>query len=238
MTARAGEPHVRVYSEERDRPTLIVVDQRMSMFWGTAHNMKSVTAAECAAIVAFRILAQGDRVGGIVFGDRDIAEVRPQRTRAALNRVLNRIALANSALGAEVEAPTPTPINAVLKAVRRIAKRDHLVIILSDFDAVDDQTRHLLGGIAQRNDLVLGLVTDPSAHDLSPGGQLTVSDGRLQVEVDLGDTGQREAVLQVSHDRLARVLDWQNHMNVSILPLSASEETLPQLQALLLGRPR
>ena len=69
-TARTGEPHVRVFTEERDRPALLVVDQRMSMFFGTQLNMKSVTAAEAAAIVGFRILAQGDRVGGIVFDDQ------------------------------------------------------------------------------------------------------------------------------------------------------------------------
>ena len=35
VTARTGEPHVRVYTEERDRPALLVVDQRMSMFFGS-----------------------------------------------------------------------------------------------------------------------------------------------------------------------------------------------------------
>ena len=33
-TARTGTPHVRVFTEERDRPALLVVDQRMSMFFG------------------------------------------------------------------------------------------------------------------------------------------------------------------------------------------------------------
>ena len=49
-TARTGSPHVRVFTEERDRPALLVVDQRMSMFYGSVLNMKSVTAAEAAAI--------------------------------------------------------------------------------------------------------------------------------------------------------------------------------------------
>ena len=44
-TARTGRPHVRVFTEERDRPALLVVDQRMSMFFGSQLNMKSVTAA-------------------------------------------------------------------------------------------------------------------------------------------------------------------------------------------------
>ena len=81
VTARTGEPHVRVYTEERDRPALILVDQRMSMFFGSKHNMKSVTAAEAAALAAFSILDQGDRIGGIVFGDEMVAELRPLRSR-------------------------------------------------------------------------------------------------------------------------------------------------------------
>ena len=81
VTARKGEPHVRVYTEERDRPALLLVDQRLSMFFGSRLNMKSVTAAEAAAVAAWRILDAGDRVGGIVFGDRDMVEFRPQRSR-------------------------------------------------------------------------------------------------------------------------------------------------------------
>src|SRR5215467_15627938 len=40
-TARAGKPLVRVFTEERDRPTCIVVDQRQSMFFGTRFAFKS-----------------------------------------------------------------------------------------------------------------------------------------------------------------------------------------------------
>src|SRR5688572_30628389 len=40
VTARTGEPHVRVYTEERDRPAILVVDQRQDMFFGSVLNMK------------------------------------------------------------------------------------------------------------------------------------------------------------------------------------------------------
>ena len=52
VTARMRKPHVRVYTEERDRPCLLVVDQRQSMFFGTRRCMKSVAAAEVAALAA------------------------------------------------------------------------------------------------------------------------------------------------------------------------------------------
>ena len=45
VTARTRKPHVRVYTEERDRPVLLVVDQRLGMFFGSRRAMKSVVAA-------------------------------------------------------------------------------------------------------------------------------------------------------------------------------------------------
>lgn len=41
---RTGKPVVRTFTEERDRPALIVVDQRMSMFFGSSRSFKSATA--------------------------------------------------------------------------------------------------------------------------------------------------------------------------------------------------
>src|SRR6516162_9744704 len=49
VTVRLQKPHIRVYNEERDRQALLVVDQRLSMFFGSRLAMKSVTAAQAAA---------------------------------------------------------------------------------------------------------------------------------------------------------------------------------------------
>src|SRR5215468_9627102 len=70
VTARLRAPHVRVFNEERDRPAVLLVDQRLSMFFGSRLAMKSVAAARAAAIAAWRVLGVGDRVGAIVFNDR------------------------------------------------------------------------------------------------------------------------------------------------------------------------
>jgi hypothetical protein len=40
-------------------------------------------------------------------------------------------------------------------------------------------------------------------------------------------------VQKVSSDRLQGILDWQQELGVPIFPLSAGEETLPQLRRLL-----
>ena len=54
VTARTRSPHVRVYTEEKDRAVLLIVDQRINMFFGTRDKLKSVTAAELAALGAWR----------------------------------------------------------------------------------------------------------------------------------------------------------------------------------------
>ena len=238
VTARTGKPHVRVMTEERDRPALIVVDQRMSMFFGSRLNMKAVTAAEAAALAAFRILDQGDRVGGIVFGDETIAEIRPQRSRAALNRFLAALADANGLLRADARPLAPVPLTHVLRAVARIAPRNHLVIVLSDFDVVDDETRRVVSGLSRKNDLVLILVSDPFAEDMPEGLRLIVSDGELQAEVDTGDPTAHRNLREMARGRLAEVLDWQRTTGVPVLPLSAAKETLPQMRRLMGLRPR
>jgi uncharacterized protein (DUF58 family) len=69
-----------VYTEERDRPTLLVIDQRQSMFFGSHRAMKSVVAAEVAGLSAWRVLQAGDRVGAFVFDDEEAVEIPPQRS--------------------------------------------------------------------------------------------------------------------------------------------------------------
>ncbi len=238
VTARTGTPYVRVFTEERDRPALIVVDQRMSMFFGSELNMKSVTAAECAALAAFRILDQGDRVGGIVFGDQVIAEVKPKRNSAALNRFLVALSEANSLLKADAPDVEPVTLNQVLRAVARIAPRNHLLIFLSDFSETDDQTKGLISGLSRHNDVIIGLISDPYAHDLPKGMKLVVSDGVLQAAIDTNDKDTHRQLSELATGRLAEILDWQRTLGIPVLPLSSAQDSLTQMRTLMGLGPR
>ncbi len=233
-TARTGSPHVRVFTEERDRPALLVVDQRMSMFYGSRLNMKSVTAAEAAAIAAFCVLDAGDRVGGLVFDDETQVEHPPRRSARTLYALLESIAGMNGALNADRAATEQRGgLNDVLKSVARLAHHDHLILVFSDFDGIDDHTHRHLTGIAAHNDLILMLVTDPTAEELDPGQRIIIGEGQMQAELDLGSSSLRETITHFSRQRLERILRWQTAINLSVLPLSAGEETLPQIRRLM-----
>jgi uncharacterized protein (DUF58 family) len=233
-TARTGSPHVRVFTEERDRPALLVVDQRMSMFFGSQLNMKAVTAAEAAAITAFRVLNASDRVGGIVFNDEQQVDFAPRRSQRTVFALLESIVEMNSALHADKAVePSSDNLNSALGSVARLAHHDHLIVVFSDFDGVDEMTRRRLSGIAAHNDVLLVLVYDPMAEQIKPGARTIIGDGHMQAEIDLGSASTRDAVSNYTRARLGKIQSWQAAINLSVLPLSSGEETLPQMRRLM-----
>ncbi|BDB25476.1 DUF58 domain-containing protein [Cupriavidus sp. P-10] len=237
VTARTGKPHVRVYSEEKDRPVLLVVDQRINMFFGSRRAMKSVSAAEAAALAAWRVLAEGDRVGGVVFGDTQIAEFRPRRSRQAVQQLLGGIATLNQALRPDAPARRAAgQLNAALDRAVRLGSHDCLVIVISDFDGHDARTRDLMLSLAARNDVLTMLVHDPFLSELPASGQLVVSDGELQVELGFGQAAVRRSIAEFADTHGRELLDWHHAIGVPLLPLSAAEDTALQLRRLL-GRP-
>ena len=58
----------------------------------------------------------------------------------------------------------------------------------------------------------------------------------LQADLDLESKDVHEAVARYNTERLERIDNWQMEINLSVLPLSAGEETLPQVRRLM-GRP-
>jgi uncharacterized protein (DUF58 family) len=234
VTARMGEPYVRVYTEEKDRQAIIVVDQRIEMFFGTRWAMKSVTAAETAALAAWRVFGQGDRVGALVFNDTGIDAIRPKRSRATVMQVLKTIAARNQELTAASPArPAPGQLNAALRQAARETPHDAVVIVISDFSGADEATRDLLARIAARNDVIGVLVYDPFLLELPASGTLVVTDGDLQVELGFGRARMRKSILDFADALGRRVLAWQRELNVPMLPVSTAEDTATQIRHLL-----
>lgn len=236
VTARAQKPYVRIYSEERDRPTMLVVDQRINMFFGSRMSMKSVVAAEIAALAAWRVFHQGDRAGAFIFNDDSTEEVRMHRSRATVLRILNRIANQNHMLRADSPAQSkPQRLNEVLDSVARVCRHDALILIASDFDGADQRTRDLLLGLSRSNDVICCLAYDPLAVKLPPSGQLVVSNGELQVELQLGQEKVRQNILEASDKRIRFILAWQHELGIPVLPISTAEN-VPQQVSHLLGQ--
>ncbi len=239
VTARTRQPHTRVFTEERDRPVLLLVDQRAAMFFGTRHAMKSVTAAEAAALGAWRALGVGDRVGALVFGDAACDAIAPRRDHATVLRILRAIVARNCALNAGMPVTDGAPmLNRMIESATRLARHDHLVVVISDFDGADDATRDMLKRLAVHNDVLCVPVYDPSAENLPRSGDLRVSDGRLEVLLPLGSGRVHREVADFASGRIAAILEFPRSIGVPVLPLSAGEDATAQVLKLLGARRR
>ncbi len=234
VTARTGKPHVRVYTEERDRTALLVVDQRIGMFFGTSLNLKSVTAAQIAAASAWRVTGSGDRVGAVVFDDSEIEEVRPHRSGQTVLRILHALVDKNSALRADSPARSnPAMLNEVLRGVARNVSHDYLILVVSDFDGADDETTRLVTRLAYHNDVIAIPVYDPSSQELPATGRMVASDGEVQIEIDFGKKSSRRRLLDFAGGRLASVMAWQQKIGVPVMPMSTAEDVMDQARRLL-----
>ncbi|MGO7635505.1 DUF58 domain-containing protein [Rhizobium leguminosarum] len=234
VTARTSRPVVRVYSEEKERPALIIVDQRINMFFGSRRSMKSVTAAEAAMLCAWRILGSGDRVGGFVFGESETSEVKPHRSRNAVIAFAEKIARQNASLHADSKSePDLQALDMVLSAVANIAHHDHLVVIVSDFDGHTATTRDILLRLSSRNDVICLLVYDPFLLELPTSGDIVVSGGGPQAELALRTASVRSSIDAFARNRGRELRAWQRQLGLPMLPISAAEETAPQLRRLL-----
>lgn len=230
-TARLRSPHVRVYSEERERPVLLVVDQRRPMFFGSRRAMKSVTAAEVAALGAWRALRTGDRVGGIVFNETEIVDIRPHRSQTQVLRILHEVVRLNHALAAKDPASGGITLNQALEAALRRANHDHLVVLISDFDGADEETRGLATRIAAHNDLLAVAVYDPLGASLQPHPGMVAESGGERITLPL-HAGFPAAFQQAFARRIDEWTEIFRALKVPVLPISSAEPPADQLRAL------
>ena len=196
VTARTGNAHTKLFREERERPVLVVIDQRSNMFFGSSHCFKSVLAAQLASLVAWSALEAGDRVGGLVFNDREHREVRPRRSRRTVLALLSELASYNQALPLDT-SPQEDSFAIMLSNLRRIARPGSSLFLVSDFrGAGDEHAREHLFQLAQHTEITAIGCSDPMESELPRAGNYAVTDGELRSELQTADRRLRKRYRQ------------------------------------------
>jgi len=233
VTARTRSPHVRVYTEEKDRAVVLIVDQRINMFFGTRDKLKSVTAAELAALGAWRAVDVGDRIGAVVFNDTEIVDIRPQRSQQTVMSLLGTIVRMNHALQADDQVePGPDMLNRALEKALQLVPHDALVVMISDYFGVDERTEQLTAKMAEHNDVLALLVHDPIR--LRPAQQrVTVSDGSLQMEINFADKRVREKLAENYYEEQQYITHFLNKLAAPLLMISNEGDVVNQVRRLL-----
>jgi uncharacterized protein (DUF58 family) len=229
VTARTGEPHVRVHLAERVLITWLVLDTSPSMRFGTADRRKADVAEGVAIAIGHVATRRGNRLGIVTFGDASPRSLPPRQGRVGV------IGLLTALRSESDDAPTgPTSLAEAVTRTGSLARQRSLVVIVSDFRGPLDWRRRLLE-LAGRHDVIAVEIRDPREQELPNAGELWLVDpetGR-QLRVDTRNAKLRARFATAAAEErsgLARVLA---SLGVRHVVLSTSGEWLRTLAVFL-----
>ncbi|WP_067521476.1 DUF58 domain-containing protein [Endozoicomonas ascidiicola] len=231
VTARRMKPHTKIFQEERERPVMILLDQRHSLFFGSRLNFKSVTAAEIAALIAWATLNHGDRIGGVIFNEQELQETRPKRSRKTLMHWLNQTEIMNRklSLAAVASHDAANGMARALRHVRRVTHPGTQIFFISDFQHMNEESAQHLAQLARNNEVMAINVSDPLEQELPKPDQYRITDGLHTLTVN---TGRSELRRQFQHNYQQQQEQLQSLLSRYRIPLiqaSAAEPTAMQM---------
>ncbi len=228
VTARTGDPHTKVFREERERPVLIWLDLNASMFFATRGCFKSVSASKIAALLAWSTSAQNDRLGALIFAGKDHTELKPRRGKSAvldlIGRTCNHPAWINS------DHNQPRNMAHAMSRLRKVTRPGSLLFLISDFRDMDEQAESHLINVARHNDVVLIQVYDPIEAELPPAGSYRVSDGDNELQLNTADKKLRRQYRQRFDQRQSKLARLCRQQRMYLLPVSTQDDVLSSLQ--------
>jgi uncharacterized protein (DUF58 family) len=232
VTARTGEPHVRVLFAERVLVTWVVLDTSASMAFGTTDRRKADVAEGVALAIGHVATRRGNRLGLVTFGDSSPRSSPPRQGRVGLIGLLT--ALRREDDEARVGA---TSLGEALTRTGALARQRALVVVVSDFRGPQDWRRPLLA-LAGKHDVVAVEIRDPLEQRLPNAGELWLVDpetGR-QLRVDTGDARLRDRFAKAAAEERSGLASGLSSAGVRHLVLETSGDWLRSLAMFLRRR--
>ncbi len=182
VTARTGDPYIKIFEEEREQTLMLCVDISPSGSFGSQSQTKMDLAIEICAVLAFSAIKNSDKVGLVLFSDHIEKVVPPKKGRTHVLRLIREL---------YTTRPTGsgTDIGGALSYVNRLLDRRAIVILASDFqDSGFDKPLRITN---QKHDLVSIIVNDELEDELPEAGIIPLRDAETGKEI-LIDTSSKK----------------------------------------------
>ncbi len=161
VTARFGDPYVKVFEEERELTVMIMVDMSASMNFGTNAQLKLETITEIAAVLAFSAIQNNDKCGLILFTDKVHTFIPPKKGKKHILRMIRELLDFDEERG-------ETNVAEALKYFSRTIKKRSIAFVMSDF--IDNGYQDALKLASKRHDVVGIQITDKRENELPKMG--------------------------------------------------------------------
>ena len=239
VTARAGRPFVKKFTEERELTILLMVDVSASGNFGSAAQSKRELAAEIASVLAFSAIRNHDKVGLVLYSDQIEEYIAPKSGRSHVMRMVREV------LFYEPKGRGTDTVRA-LDFANRVTRRKAIVFLLSDFQSPVEgalnltNLRRAMKQTSRRHDLVALHIQDAREKSLPDVGIVALEDAETGevVEINTADPHVRErfaAEVAQLHGELQRNLRSEG---IDTLELDTATPYLPVLQRFFKNRQR
>lgn len=215
VTARAGDPFIKQFEEEREQTLMLCVDISPSGLFGSRNQSKMDFSIEICAVLAFSAIKNGDKVGLVLFSDEIEKVIPPKKGRLHVLRLIREL------LTTEPQG-MGTDISHTLSYVNRLLNRRAIVILASDFQ--DDNYDRQMKITNRKHDLVNIFINDKLEDELPDLGLVPLRDAETGEEV-LVDTSSKKVRQQYHQKRTAYKNALRDHflrMQIDTIELETS----------------
>ena len=182
VTARNGEPYIKIFEEEREQHLMLCVDISPSGFFGSRSQTKMELAIEVCAVIAFSAIKNGDKVGMVLFSNKIEKVVPPKKGRTHVLRLIRELYVTEPTGG-------KTDIAGALSYVNRLLNRRSIVVLASDFQDENFEKQHKITN--RKHDLVNIMVNDRFEDELPDVGLVSLRDAETGEQI-MVDTSSRK----------------------------------------------
>ena len=219
VTARLQQPHVRVFTEDREMSAWFLLDLSPSVDFGSGAQRKRNVSAEFVAVLARVLTRHGNRVGAMLYGS-GVDTVLP--ARGGRLHVLHLLhALQNRP---EITGVVATRLHELLNSAATTLRRRSTVFVVSDFISEPGWEKPL-GRLARRHEVVAVRLLDPLELELPDLGLITMRDAETgeQLLVDTHDPGFRRRFARIAAQRESDLRQALVRAGVDTLELSTDD---------------
>ena len=237
VTARTGDPHVKLFTEERELTILLMIDVSASSDFGSVVDSKRELAAEAAGVLAASAIRNRDKVGLVLFSDEVELYIPPGKGRTHIMRLIRETLYFQP-------DRTGTNISKALDFANQVIHRKSVIFLVSDFclgapfEEKLDQLRTKLQVTNRRHDVIAVSVTDPREESLPDVGRICIEDAESGqvVEIDTGSARVRAAFERQSRERRERTAARIRSLGVDLLQFRNGENWMPALMGFFRNR--
>ncbi|MFQ6371773.1 DUF58 domain-containing protein [Shewanella sp. YIC-542] len=235
VTARTGKAHTKLFMEERERPVLLLVDLKHSLYFGSTLLLQAVQAAHLAATLGWQAIEQGDRLGALIVSDHKRRELKPRAREQGILALISALSAVHKHQLQTLPQASGSDEGLMAHSCRqlaRLAKPGSQIHIITDGSGFTDECRQPLSELSRHSALSAFVITDPLRQGTLPLPKRFSLPVRDQGQALLLDRHSYDAWLLRQQQGLVQFQQMMQSLNIPQRQLDAGQNLNQQLNLL------